>query len=117
MPTTSTGAALVVAELRALVGAWNHPEQLMQLLRLDPVPRVGAALALYDRQVVFDPSLPPDEAVKQLARACARYIVRLGATCSEDALTAAILLASIRPRTLVPADRRPRGRSSGLCAV
>lgn len=99
MPATFNGAVAAVAELRAAFPGWNQPEQFAQVLRLTPDPRVGAALALYGRTYVHDPSLPPDEADKQVARACARYIVGLGATCSEDELTAAILHAC-RPRAL-----------------
>lgn len=105
----------VVAAYRAILGAWSHPEQLVQRLRLDFLPSVGAAAGLLGRAVVWDPSLPPEEAAKQLARACARYIIQEGARCSEDALTAEILRGS-RARTL-SRDRLARRLLQRTCVV
>lgn len=112
---STQAAASVVAEIRSLVGAWNHPEQLVEKLRLEVRPRRDALLALHDRTVIWDPSLPSDEASKLLARACARYIVRVSEPrCSEDELTDAILIASQRARALPRCAAR--ARTGGVCA-
>jgi hypothetical protein len=113
--TTSNGAAKVVAELRAEYFAWGDLEQLTQLLKLETIWRVGAALAVLGSTVVLDPSLPPDELTRQHARACARYILCEGGICSEDELTAEIVRSVARPR-VVGRELRTR-RGSSLCAL
>jgi hypothetical protein len=110
-----TTSARLVSEIRELVGPWTHPEQLAQKLRLDDFrPCVGAALALLDNVIVWDPSLPSEETERLLARACARHLIRLGAACSEDELADEILRVS-RVDAMARTPMRERTRSA--CAL
>jgi hypothetical protein len=98
--SNSTGAESVGAVLEARIGWHARIEQLAVKLQLQLRPCVGAALCLRGQTIVWDAGLTRDDQASQLARGCARYLIREGADCDEDELTLVLQLPSAPSRGL-----------------